>query len=317
MRVIFVSSGNSLNGLSPIVKNQGDSISKEGAEVFFFTIKGNGIIGYLSNLKRLRNYLKEVNPDIVHAHYSLSAIVATFAGAKPIVVSLMGSDVKAKSWHKFIIFIFYRVFWSQTIIKSEDMKKSLGFKKVIIIPNGVNVEKFKPIDKIQCIRELFWSENKTHILFAANPDRFEKNFPLAQKSVSQLNNSNIELHHLNNIDQNLIPIYFNAADVILLTSLWEGSPNVVKEAMACNCPVVATDVGDIRWLFGNEPGYFISDFSAADTASKITDALDFANKYRKTNGRQRIFHLGLDSSTVAKKIINIYLRNIKSETGRK
>ena len=76
--------------------------------------------------------------------------------------------------------------------------------------------------------------------------------------------------------------------------------------MACNRPVVATDVGDIRWLFGNEPGHFITSFDPEDVAEKIKLALEFSEKYGRTNGRQRVIDLGLDSQTVAKKIINLY-----------
>ena len=75
----------------------------------------------------------------------------------------------------------------------------------------------------------------------------------------------------------------------------EGSPNLVKEAMACNCPVVATDVGDIKWLFGDEPGYFISDFTSEDFSRKIKRALDFSITTGRTRGRERILELGLDS----------------------
>ena len=103
MKILFVSSGNSQNGISPIIKNQGESIVKAGIELEYFLIKGKGIKGYFKSIFTLRKHLKNNTYDIVHVHYSLSAIVASLAGAKPLIVSLMGSDVKSNSWFKWIL----------------------------------------------------------------------------------------------------------------------------------------------------------------------------------------------------------------------
>jgi glycosyltransferase involved in cell wall biosynthesis len=104
----------------------------------------------------------------------------------------------------------------------------------------------------------------------------------------------------NGIDHEEIPNYLNAADVLLLTSTSEGSPNVVKEAMACNCPVVATDVGDVKLIIGNTKGYYITKFDVKDVASNLLNAINFG----KTNGRNNIEHL--NSKNIALKLISIY-----------
>ncbi len=135
MKVLFVRRGN--NGIYPISQNQGESLINEGIEVYFFDIIGHGIIGYLGNIKKLKKRIKEIKPDIIHAHYSISAIVALLAGAKPLVVSLMGSDVKSERYFKLIIKLFNRFSWANIIVKSEDMKNDLGISKVEIIPNGI------------------------------------------------------------------------------------------------------------------------------------------------------------------------------------
>lgn len=306
MRALFVSSGNSINGISPIVRRQGDSLSKEGPEVFFFTIKGKGFKGYLYNLRRLKNYLKEIKPDIIHAHYSMSAFLATLAGCKPLIVSLMGSDVKASILLKTLVKLLSKFYWCHTIVKSEEMRNSIGLDNVTVIPNGVDVGVYIPMDKSTCQQKLGWSNNKMHILFGSNPSRPEKNFALASKAFDSLINENIEIHTLIDVSPNDMPVWINASDTLIITSLWEGSPNVIKEAMACNCPVVATDVGDVRWLFGNTPGYYIADFTPDDVALKITEALAFVEKNGRTKGRERLMELGLDSESVAKKIIELY-----------
>lgn len=153
MKVLFVSSGNSKNGISPIIKNQGESLLQNGVDVDFYQIRGKGIKGYLKNIKPLRNLIKNKHFDIIHAHYSLSAIITSFSGAKPLVVSLMGSDVKSSKWLKTIIWFFYKYFWNQTIVKSKDMKMSLGFKNVSILPNGVDLKAFREIDANTCRNE--------------------------------------------------------------------------------------------------------------------------------------------------------------------
>lgn len=304
MKVLFVCSGN--NGISPIVTSQAASLQAAGICVVLFPIIGKGLIGYLRQVVPLIKVLRNEEYDVFHAHYSLSACVASLAGAKPLVVSLMGSDSKSGFFGNSAIHLFRVLFRWKLILKAADMNRDLELKNPVIIPNGVNLNIFKPKDSSKSKKQLNWAMEKKHVLFAANPARYEKNFLLAQKALDFLQAENLELHVLDNVPHDEMQVWYNAADLILLTSLWEGSPNVVKEAMACNCPVVATDVGDIRWLFGNTPGHFIADFTPEDVAAKIEDALVFSEKYERTNGRERLIELGLDADTVAKRIIDVY-----------
>ncbi|MBR0439547.1 MAG: glycosyltransferase, partial [Bacilli bacterium] len=91
MRILFVSSGN--RGYDPLIHNQGDSLAYQGNIIKYFPITGKGVLGYLSNVRKLKRYLKDNSFDVVHAHYSLTAFVVSLAKASPLVVSLMGSDV--------------------------------------------------------------------------------------------------------------------------------------------------------------------------------------------------------------------------------
>lgn len=301
MKILFISSGNSSSGISPIVKNQGLSLNTIGHEISFFTIKGKGIKGYLSHVFVLRKFLKKHAFDVVHAHYSLSAITASLAGARPLVVSLMGSDIKASAALKYIIKTFKNIFWKKVIVKSSDMKVAANLKNVDIVPNGVDFKKFKPSSREKALRVTGWNPSKKHVLFAANPKRKEKNYELANKAFKEMNNDQVELHALVDISNDLMPAYFNAADVIILTSLWEGSPNVIKEAMACNCKIVAVNVGDIKKVISDTEGCFVTDFNATNFSQKLQQALALKHK---TNGREKITYL--DSSLIANQLITIY-----------
>ena len=105
------------------------------------------------------------------------------------------------------------------------------------------------------------------------------------------------------ISPNDIPYYLNACDLLLLTSLWEGSPNIIKEAMACNVPVVSTPVGDVEWLFGGREGLSIASPTASDIADKVSNLLGAKTL---SDGRARIIDLGLNSKQIAQKLVQVY-----------
>jgi glycosyltransferase involved in cell wall biosynthesis len=280
MRVLFVSSGNNKYGISPIIHSQGRSLSNFDINIEYYAIVGKGIRSYLRHIFLLKKFLLNNKFDIIHTHYSLSAFVASIASAKPLVVSLMGSDIRINWIYRKLIIIFYWLYWDKLIVKSDEMKNTLGLKKCIVIPNGVNLSKFKPLDQNTCRTELGWSEDRIHILFLSNPARHEKNFLLTEMALKMLKtDTEIELHYLSDLPHDQIPNFINAANVAILSSLWEGSPNAIKEAMACNCPIVATNVGDIHWLFGMEQGYFITDFTPEDVAIKLSLAIEYSLKY--------------------------------------
>jgi teichuronic acid biosynthesis glycosyltransferase TuaC len=314
MKVLFISSGNKGKS-SGIISAQAESLINQGLRIDSYLIRGKGLFGYLKNIRPLRNSLKKTHYDLVHAHYSYSAFAASIAGARPLVISLMGSDVKANRISRIVIRLFCFLFsWKCVIVKSEDMKQSLGMKKAHIIPNGVNCDCFKLINRAKCQQQLGWDQNKKHLLFAAIPRRIEKNFDLIKTVFKNLMNSEIELHILENVPYEKTVIWYNAADVVLLSSLWEGSPNVIKEAMACNRPIVATNVGDIAWLFGNTEGCYLTTFDPKDVADKINQALDFSNHHDCTSGRERIIELGLAEKTIAEKIICIYKKVLEDSS---
>lgn len=314
MKVLFVASGNDGTDTPTIIKNQGRSLACAGVDVDYFYISGKGIKGYLLSAKLLCGLLNERKYDIVHAHYSLSAFVASLAGAKPLVVSLMGSDVKSAKWYKFIIRLFAFIFnWKAIIVKSRDMYNDLGMGRAIVIPNGVNMERFKPMDKTFCQERLRWDESKKHILFPANASRPVKDYALAEAAVQMTNdqlpitNTHVILHAFKNTPNEETPFWYNAADVILMTSKWEGSPNAIKEAMACSRPIVATNVGDIAERISGVDGCYVSQ---ARNPYEIAKLIEKSLKYDRTNGRERISNDGLDSEKINDCIIKVYAQAI-------
>jgi len=302
VRVLFVSSANRKGEINPVVHNQGLSLIKEGVDLRFFGVRGKGVSGYLRNIGLLRKQIRDIQPDIIHAHYLLSGVVATLAGAKPLVVSLMGSDVHGSRGQRFFSSLLAKHCWKVCIVKTVRMQQALGTADSLDIPNGVDMELFRPGDREEACRKNGWDGSSVNVLFTSNPGRAEKNYLLAEKAVARAGVSNIKLQILKDVPRESVVNYLNAADVVLLTSLWEGSPNIIKEAMACNIPVVSTDVGDVREIIGETSGCFITGYDV----DEISEALLRAIEYRTTDGRCHIVHL--DAGTVAQSLINVYTR---------
>lgn len=312
MRVLFVSSGNILKfGISPIVKNQGLSLSQVGVHVEYFTIKGKGFLNYIKSIRKIRKYLRNNTFQLIHAHYSFSGIIACLAMPRiPVVVSLMGSDSEASLLFKVIIKFFNKFCWDVVIVKSSNIKSNLQIENAVILPNGVNFELFREISSSLSRKKIDFQGHGKLVVFIANPKRKEKNYDLAKHAIEILQETGCDVtlyivFGKDGIDNEKIPYYINAADTLLLTSIREGSPNVIKEAMACNCPVVSTNVGDVNEVISNTQGCYITSFDPIDISSKLRNAI----YYGKTEGRKNIARLS--SENVAQKLKQIYISIIK------
>lgn len=314
MKVLFVSSGNSAMGISPIIKSQGKSLERNKIDIDYFLIDGKGIVGYYQSIKAFRKFIKDKRYDIIHAHYGLSALVAFFGKKREkIIVSFMGDDIVGShnfdgditTISKIIVFInkfFAKYFFDFNIVKSNEMLRVLNVSNSKVISNGVDFDRFFEMDKKEIENSLIQKTNGIkQVLFCSNPNRPEKNYSLAKEAVKHLLKKDVELKYLYGIDHDDLIKHYNLADCLLLTSFHEGSPNVIKEAMACNIPIVSTDVGDVKEVIGKTKGCFITTFEVKDVADNISNALKYG---KKTTGRKDIRYL--ESSVVAKKIIELY-----------
>ncbi len=307
MKILFVLSGNKDNS-SNLVVNQAESLVQYNGDIHieYYLVKGKGLTGYLKNIRSLGQKIKEYNPDIIHAHYSFCGFLSSLAfSGKPVITSLMGSDLHLKMHWRIILFMA-SVFWKAIIVKSQPMKKKYLLAKTFVIPNGVNFSKYDSVNK-QTARQLLGLKNdKTYILFLADPKRNEKNFQLAQNAYDIIKSPHTELLVVHDIPHDKTKLYYYATDILILSSIYEGSPNVIKEAMVCNCPIVSTNVGDVNILFEGVEGNYISGFDEVDFSEKMKTALDFARKNNRTLGRQKIVELGIDANSIAYKITSLY-----------
>jgi glycosyltransferase involved in cell wall biosynthesis len=304
VKILFVSSGNRSQGKpSILIENQANSLKSYG-EIDIYLIDSPGFIGYFSNIFKLAKKINSVKPDVIHAHYSLCGYVAYFAKIlsfyKPkLVVSLMGSDVHRKSMSRYFLRFFIKINWKSTIVKTQQMKAAIELNEIHVIPNGVDLSTVNHALEIE----------KDTLIFPADPIRESKNFDLAQAAFEEVkkHNPDVKMNIVYGVTHSDLLREIASSSVLIVTSLWEGSPNVVKEAMALNRPVVSTDVGDVSLLFGPTDGYFISSNQVDDFAQNILKALDFVNNNSETRGRERIISLKLDSESAAKKLMEVYV----------
>ena len=342
MKILFVASGNKKGAgqVSSFVQSQYDSLKAEGLEMVLFPIKGKGWRGYAKAVIDLRKVVKRERPDIIHAHYSTCGFVASLATIcmqhRPkIMVSILGSFPKRGAKWRRVRWAIQHL-WDGALVKSERTRAQLGLN-LPVIPNGVNLEVFRLKSKEESRKEIGWGERvseKKYVIWCSNPERPEKNWALAQAAVAYLNEENkentadaeentsdsadlqksatlsktVELVAVYNKTPEEVCTYMNAADCLLLTSVSEGSPNVIKEAMACNCPIVTTDVGDVNERLAGLEGCFVvpnGDLSLVigNLSETIKRALEFG---KRTEGRERIIKDGLTVELTAKKILKWY-----------
>ena len=278
-----------------------------------------GILAYVGLGRKVRASMTEFQPDVIHVMYGgvMANEVTRSIGDKPTVVSFCGSDLLGEHlsgpFRKLIA--GYGVLASHMaakraagiVVKSKNLHDALpphiDRSKVRIIPNGVDLERFKPLNRNECRDKLGWDSKYFHVLFPTNCGDPCKRFDLAQAAVEKMRYCGIstEIHQLRGVPHREVPVWINGSDVLLLTSLHEGSPNVVKEALACDLPVVSVDVGDVRERIQNIEGCYIAAADPSDLADKLS-LVYFGRK--RIESRNRMQEVSLER--IAFKLRNLY-----------
>jgi glycosyltransferase involved in cell wall biosynthesis len=309
----------------PFVTEQGESLRKAGCEVDYFLVRGH----YVKAVKALKAKIREFRPDIVHAHYGLSAVTAELQSLAMVVTTFHNGETHR--WYINFITSLMSLRAKHVIYVAQHIHDMVYFKarNYSIIPCGVSLDDCFLMDKAEARKQLGWSDDKKYIMFGGAFSNTRKNYALLKQAVGILNLKletlnpkwHIECVEMKNLTRSECVLRMNACDVFALPTKNEGSPQALKEAMACNCPIVATDVADIKHLLGGLPGHYVlpnkkgnaawwvgDEHSVEELAELIRQALAFNGR---TKGRERIIELGYTNDLVAKKIIKIYESIIK------
>lgn len=289
------------------VHQQVESLRAKGIDIDVLFVNGpRNKLNYLWGIPRLWARLLTHHYDLIHAHYVYSGLIARMQVGCPVLVTYHSGEVFKPKQLRLSRFINH---WIDGIIAvSGWVKDRLQDERASIIPCGVDLNWFRPVPQDEARGKLGLPQDKKLVLFAAAM-RPEKRFPLVQESFALLSRErpDAELVVASGKPPEAIPLYMNACDVLVLPSDKEGSPQVVKEAMACNLPVVATPVGDIKELIGNIQGCYICRQEPGDIAAKL--ALVLANNSR-TESRKEVERLSLER--VADRIIEVYRTTVGS-----
>ena len=293
------------------VKEQEESLKKEGVDVDVLFVNGvKNKLNYLWGFPRLWARLLTGRYDLIHAHYVFSGIIARAQFLYPVVLTHHGSQV-FQTWQAPLCRIVTPLM-DRTIVVSPEMKEKGRLKGVEIIPCGVDFDLFRPIPREQAREELNLPKEKKLILFAGEYFRPIKRFDIVQKSVDLLREKdpNAELVLVSKKPLAVVPKYMSACDVLVLVSDGEGSPQVIKEAMACNLPIVSVPAGDVPDVIGGTEGCYLCSQDPKDVAEKLELALAWG---RRTDGREKVRYVEIGN--IARKLISLYQDLLEEKKG--
>lgn len=308
MKVLIVASYNK-DRFVPFIEEQARALEKQGFNVRYFGLQGKGINGYMKNLPLLKKEIEAFQPDIVHAHYGLSGLLANLQRRVPVVTTYHGSDINDKKAFRFSKIAMRLSAWN-IFVSRKTLDIAQPKKHYSLLPCGIDLCETQMTEKSEARRKMKLDEKKKYVLFAGAFDNAVKNAPLAKETVALMQKENVELLELKGYSREEVTLLMCAADAFLMTSFTEGSPQVIKEALACGCPIVSVDVGDVQErVDGVEGCYVATTREPKELAVLLQKTFDFIGK---TKGREKIITDGLDNSQVADKLMSLYNIVVKS-----
>jgi glycosyltransferase involved in cell wall biosynthesis len=255
--------------------------------VLFVDRRREGPLAYYRMRNKIARAAAEFDPDVIHVMYGgvMADQILRRHHVRPVVVTFRGSDLLGENlsgWVRKLI-SRYGVHCSRRAAKAADgvvvvarhlipaLNGAVPADKVRVIPSGIDLDRFKPMDPLACKQKLGWNPRAFHVLFASSCGDPVKRPWLAQAAVGQMSRPDApaEFHYITGLPTEEVPLWLNAGDALLLTSLHEGSPNVVKEALACGLPVVSVDVGDVAERIEGLEGCYLARSEPADLAEKL------------------------------------------------
>ena len=239
--------------------------------------------------------------DLVHAHYVFAGVVARSQFRFPVVLTHHG-DETFYGWQAHLCRLMSRLV-DRTIVVTEPIKRAIGLESSAVIPCGVDFDIFKPMDKRWAREQLGLSAEKRLVLFVGNYPEWRKRFDIVEDAVAQLKARGMDVELVVAYKQKYekVPLYMNACDAMVLPSEREGSPQVVKEAMACNLPVVSVDVGDVPDVLAGVRNCYVSPRDPTSVAERLALILE---RCERTDGREKTRRYELSST--AKRIVKVY-----------
>jgi len=298
-------------GFGAFVEDQVRSLRKLGVEIEVLFINGRASkLNYLWGAFRVLGRVWRRHYDLVHAHYVFTGILARLQWRYPLVVSFHGAG-EMVGWQGTLCRLLAP--WvDEVTVTSREHYRQLGCEKAHIVPCGVDLELFRPMPQDEARRALGLPLDKKLVLYAGEL-RPEKRVDLIQEAVALLRerDPSVELVIATGQPHERIPLYMNAADVLVLASEYEGSPVVIKEALACNLPIVSVDVGDVAERIEGVEGCYLCQRTPQDIADKLELALARGGR---TKGRDAVRHLALER--VAERMLAVYQKALASRKGK-
>lgn len=289
------------------------SLEKVGVRVDTFDIgTSHSPIHLAKRWLELRRVVRRLNPDLVHAQYgTIIGFLSAFV-SRPVVISYCGNDLQAGASVSMVRMYLGMLLSNMAalraralVCKSVQLRQQLWWfrNRAVVIPSGIDLELFSPGPRDIARKQLGWHCESPIVILNVRNDPVNKGLDLARAAMQIVRSriSEAELRLIENVEPNKMPLWYRAADVLLCTSLSEGSPNVVKEALACNLPVVSTSVGDVpERLAGVQPSAVVN-----RDAKLLGEALvQVLLERKRSNGREHVASLSLDN--IARRIMDVY-----------
>ncbi len=266
---------------------------------------GRTPLDYVRYYPKILSAVRSTDFDLVHANYGLTVPFALAQPTRPVVLTLWGTDLMSdQEWLRSIS--RHGAKRSNAVIApSRAMGKRLETPHELI-PFGVDTDLFRPISQIKARNRIGWETEKPIVLFPYDTERSVKDFPRAKK-LAERTETDLQLRAISGVSHDEMPYYMNASDALLVTSERESGPMVVKEASACNLPVVSTDVGFVRETVDGVSNCFVS-----DNDDELVDGLRaIARKRGRSDGREVIDGLSLES--MGELLVSLYGRLVETD----